>query len=73
MFYILSLRENDTKKYYHEDFKEWHEPSTTTKKLQFLGTNNKSQKPKLKVGIILPNSIYKKRDYNRVSLSNQHN
>ena len=40
----------------------------STVKLQVLGTQNKNQKPKLKVGIILPSKIFKQRDYNRVSL-----
>ena len=37
------------------------------KRLKVLGTPTTHHKPKLKVGIILPSSIYNQRDYNRVS------
>ena len=37
------------------------------KRLKVLGTPTTHHKPKLKVGIILPSSIFAERDYNRVS------
>ena len=59
------VRKNDNEESNSDDVSN---QKSTTSKLQVLGTKNINKKPKLKVGIILPSSIYKQRVYNRVSL-----
>ena len=60
----MLFRKNDNKESNSDDVSD---QKSNTNKLQVLGTQNKNKKPKLKVGIILPSSIYKQRVYNRVS------